>query len=58
MSKRRGRYTPEYRERLVELARGGRSPGVRAVGADDPELGAAGGRGRGAPERPNDDGGA
>ena len=26
MSKRRGRYTPEYRERLVELARGGRSP--------------------------------
>ena len=30
MSKRRGRYTPEYRERLVELARGGRSPGSLA----------------------------
>ena len=31
-------------------------PGVRAVEADDPELGAAGGRGRGTPERRNDDG--
>ena len=28
--RRRGRYPPEYRERLVELARAGRSPGSLA----------------------------
>ena len=30
MAARAGRYPPEYRERLVELARGGRSPGSLA----------------------------
>ena len=30
MAARAGRYPPEYRERLVELARSGRSPGSLA----------------------------
>ena len=30
MAGRRGRYPPEYRERIVELARAGRSPGSLA----------------------------
>ena len=30
MAARAGRYPPEYRERLVELARAGRSPGSLA----------------------------
>ena len=52
--RRRGRYPPEYKERIVELVRAGRSPGsrgarVRAFAADDPELGQAGGPGRGPP---------
>ena len=42
----RGRYPPEYKEQIVELVRAGRRSGiaragVRALGADDPELGQA-----------------
>ena len=59
MSERRGRYTPEYGERLVVLARGGcgggvARPGVRAVGGTRYGTGCGGRtwtRGSGATER-------